>query len=139
MSRSSNAASTLAALESLFQETGNGEVLALAREVSMFGEWVRELRLAARFTQGEVAKRAGLSRTTVQNVENGLVGDGPRLATVFRIMRVCGYRMEFLATPLNCRAGKAEAFYNSATLADLLNRDHLSDIAFAPANGGDDE
>lgn len=113
--RSANAEIVQVALADVFEQSGNGEALFLAREISDFGKWVRSKRLTARLTQEEVAKEAGLSRTTVANLEAGLVAGGPRLITAIRILRACDLRMTYDAI------GFRDDDFEDTTTAPLLS------------------
>lgn len=44
---------------------------SLARQLEALGERLKELRIARRVTQNEAAARAGLSRTTLFQIESG--------------------------------------------------------------------
>ena len=59
----------------------DGELLAL------MGGRLRDLRKARKLTVTEVARLAGLNRTTVHRTE---VGDNPTLMTLVRLLRVYG-------------------------------------------------
>ena len=48
------------------------------------GQQIRQMRLNARFTQEELAKRAGVSRGTVDNLEHG---KGVKLESLIAILR----------------------------------------------------
>ena len=51
----------------------------------LIGERVKHHRLRHNFSQSELAKKAGLSRRTITNIENGA---GGTLSTLIRILRV---------------------------------------------------
>src|SRR5687768_14596043 len=61
----------------------------------MVGQALRDARRAAGLRQKEVARRAGLSRMTVQRIEAGSID--PRLSTLVLIARVLG--LEVMLVP----------------------------------------
>ena len=56
----------------------------------MVGEKVRELREKRSLTTNELGKLAGITRQTVENIENGRVS--PRLDTLEKIFQALGYK-----------------------------------------------
>ncbi len=61
-------------------------------------ELIREARLAAGLTMGELAERAGTSKPTVSRYENGLVD--PRTETLERLLHACGRELRTRAVGL---------------------------------------
>ena len=53
---------------------------------------VRRARLAAGFSQAELATRAGMPQSSLARIESGRVS--PRLSTVVRLLAECGMRLE---------------------------------------------
>ncbi len=53
---------------------------------------VRWARLTADLSQRDLAKKTGLPQSTIGRIEAGLVD--PRLGTVSRLLRACGYDLE---------------------------------------------
>lgn len=58
---------------------------------------VRELRAAERWSQADLADRLGVSRQTVNAIENGRYD--PSLPLAFKIAEVFGHRIEDLFSP----------------------------------------
>lgn len=73
------------------------------------GNLVREARLAAGLTQGQLARQAGASRLWVNQVESGHPG-----ASVGKVLR--------LLTALNLRMDVAPSQTSTSRLVDLRNR-----------------
>jgi transcriptional regulator with XRE-family HTH domain len=63
-------------------------------------EALKNARLAAKLSQGELAARAGLSRMTVQKIEAGAID--PRVSTLLVLMRALG--LELVPVPTVLRA-----------------------------------
>jgi transcriptional regulator with XRE-family HTH domain len=83
--------------------------------MSECGDLISGARTRAGFSQGEVAERAGTSRTAVCAYENG--SKDPRFETVSRIVRSCGLKL-VLRPSVKWRSNKASRILPSA-LPDL--------------------
>lgn len=68
---------------------------------------IREARLAAGLTMGELAERAGTSKPTVSRYENGLVD--PRAETLERLLRACGRELRSHTTDLPASTSQMNA------------------------------
>jgi len=68
--------------------------------VRTFLRRIKEQRLARNWSQDEIAKRAGITRTAYQNLELGL--SRPNLLTLVRLLGVLGYldRLAELVPPV---------------------------------------
>ncbi len=62
-----------------------------ARTAPELGAALRRRRRALKFTQAEVAERAGVKQATVSSAENG--GSGTKLGTVIDLMAVLGLEL----------------------------------------------
>lgn len=72
------------------------DLMTLDRRMTLasFGSEVRQWRRARGFTQKELAERAGVSRSTLSDIEAGSTTDaGPGLGIIDRLLRVCGKRL----------------------------------------------
>ena len=93
----------------------------------IMNEWslhLRDLRLAARLTQDDLARRAGLSRKTVSTLERGQASQ-VSVGALLRVLEVLGARLDVRDAP-------------SPTLDDLLKENEQlfhqpEDPAVAPA------
>jgi transcriptional regulator with XRE-family HTH domain len=83
-------------IERVFDTAEARETYLIHREISWLGARLRESRLLQGLTQKELADRARVSRATVASIELGLLTDGPKVATLSKLFRVCGKRV----TPL---------------------------------------
>ena len=63
-----------------------------ARTVPLLGKGMRQLRAARSLTQGELAERAGVSRTWLSQLESGARRNA-ELASVQRVLDVLGARL----------------------------------------------
>ena len=84
--------------EILEQELKNGE-FRLAFEEHRFylqiAHLLSSLRRRKGLSQAELARKAGVSQPMIARLEKGDQRRTPRLETVFRLLRVLGYRMQF--------------------------------------------
>jgi len=75
----------------------------------LFGERLKELRLAAGHTQESLAEGAGLPSTHISSMERGL--KLPNLMTLLR-----------LAVALNCKVAKLVSVFDQTEIAALLEK-----------------
>lgn len=80
-------------IEQVFDTAEARETYLIHREISWLGVQLRECRLQRGLTQVELAAAAGVSRATVASIELGVLTEGPRVATLSRLFRVCGKRV----------------------------------------------
>ncbi len=59
--------------------------------LSLFGKLIKTTRLDRRQTSEEVAERAGISRTTLRNIENGSAGT--EIGAAFEVAALLGIRL----------------------------------------------
>lgn len=59
--------------------------------LSLFGKLIKTTRLEREQTSEELAERAGISRTTLRNIENG--GPGTEIGAAFEIAVLLGIRL----------------------------------------------
>ena len=69
-----------------------------ADRLPAFANQLRGLRLAAGLTQDQLAERAGLSVTMVQNLERPSDGGNPRLTTLWALAEAVGVSPAVLLT-----------------------------------------
>lgn len=85
------------------------------------GQLIRERRTELGLTQGEVAGRIGLTRTSVTNIERGT--QAVNVATLFRMAEVLEMEVsELLPRPLDARS----AIEDDPHLSETLRREVLS-------------
>lgn len=75
--------------------------------LSLFGKLIRTTRLERGRTSEELAERAGISRTTLRNIENG--EPGTEIGAVFEVATLLGIRLFDLdQTGLTLHAARLE-------------------------------
>ena len=63
-----------------------------------------DLRMKSGMTQSELAKSAGVSQPLIARLERGDQNRTPTFETIYKILRVLGYKMEINVLPLRGKA-----------------------------------
>jgi DNA-binding XRE family transcriptional regulator len=69
------------------------------REALQVAQLIREMRIAAKLTQQELARRAGFTQPRVAQLERGIGLLGVRLSTLERIATACGRQISIRTVP----------------------------------------
>jgi DNA-binding Xre family transcriptional regulator len=66
------------------------EAYCAQRELVELGRSLREARIQLRATQGQIAKKAGMTQAELSRLENGLLPNGVMYTTLAQLCRVLG-------------------------------------------------
>ena len=65
---------------------------------------ISDLRMKSGMTQAKLAKSAGVSQPLIARLERGDQNRTPTFETIYKILRVLGYKMEINVLPLRGKA-----------------------------------
>jgi len=85
-----------------------------AAELSGIGKRIKSLRQSKGYSQRELARRAGLTHTTISSIEAGRID--PSLGTLKRVLGACGLRM-------------GEFFQQTSDLVAVARREQIATVS----------
>lgn len=78
-------------------EAATRRLIARRDIIRSFGALVRDCRRARKLTQGDLAAAAGVSKSTIANIETGMLAEGPRIGTLADLLFIMNHELRPLA------------------------------------------
>lgn len=79
-------------------EAATRRIISKRDIIRSFGAMVRECRRMRKLTQEQLAAATGISKSTIANIETGMLSEGPRIGTLSDLLFVMNHELKPMAT-----------------------------------------